>query len=160
MNSHRSQPSNERKQQPSPLTSFRVIKQRAATWIRKPSFFRFKSKSGFPSHSLSSSKSNSSLSSDPSLYSAQSPSTTISKDHDSIYASINVSNQAGAAIQRPSNVRQTLAAVSSKFEAPIAINSSTSRPPIHSAATQTTPDYRQPIPNFFATVPMVPGVCS
>lgn len=159
MNSQLSQTSNERKQHHSPLLSFRVIKQRAATWISKPSFFRFKLKSGFPSHSRSSSKSTSSLSSDPSLYSAQSPSTTISKD--SIYSSTNVSNQAGAAIKKPSKVRQTLDAVSSKFEAPsIAIHSTTSRPPIHSTATQTTPDYRQTIPNFFATVPMVPGVCS
>ena len=32
--------------------------------------------------------------------------------------------------------------------------------PVHStaAAQQTTPDYRQKKPNFFATIPIVPGV--
>jgi hypothetical protein len=152
-----SQPSNERKQQPSSPPSFLVNKQRAGTcqWFSKPSFFRFKLKSGFLSHFRTSSKSHSSLSSDSSLSRAQSPSTTTSKD--SIYASTSVSNQAlpGAAIKK-SSVRQTLDAVSSKFEAPVAIHSSR---PIHSTApsAQTTRDYRQPIRNFFA-IPMVPGV--
>jgi hypothetical protein len=151
MNSQHSQLSINERKQSSPLPSFRVIKQRAATWISKPSFFRFKSKSSFTSRSRSSSESNSSLSSDPSLYSAQSP-TTISKD--SIYASTNVSsNQAGAAVKKPSKLRQTLDAVSSKFEAKH--STTTSRPRIHSTATQMTPYYRQPIPNYFATIPMV-----
>lgn len=148
-----SQPSNERK------------KQRAATWFSNPSFFRFKLKPAFLSHSRSSESSkshSSSLSSDPSLSRTQSPSSTTSKD--SIYASSarpSVSDQAGASIKKSSTkMRRNLdAAASSKFEAPVPIRSTSSRP-IHLTAPQTTPDYRKPIRNFFATIPMVPGVCA
>ena len=154
-----SQPSYERKPQPSSLPSFqKVNKQRAATWFSKPSFFRFKSKPSFLSHSPKSS--HSSLSSDPSLSRARSPSTitTTSSSKDSIiYASssnVSSSNQESLAIKKSSRVRQTLDAVSSTF----AIYSSST--PIHSTAPQTTPDYRQPIPKIFSAVPMVPGVCS
>lgn len=155
-----SQPSNERKQKPSSFPSFRVKKQRAAIWFSKFSFPRFKLKSGFLSHSPSSSKSHSSLSisdSDPSLSLTQSPSTMTFKD--SVYASsTSVSNQAGvAAIKKSSKMRQTLDAVTSKFEAPIPTHASR---PIHSTASQTTPDYRQPIPNIFATIRVPPGVCT
>ena len=147
-----SQPSNDRKQQPSSVPCLRVDhdKQRATTWFSKPSFFQLKSKFGFLSRSRSS-KSHSSLSSDPSLSRAQSPSTMTSND--SIYAPTIVSNQAGVAIKKSSKVRTLVDAVSSKLEAPR---------PIHSTASQTTPDYRRPIPIFFATIPimMVPGVCS
>jgi hypothetical protein len=150
-----SQLSIERKQQPSSsFLSFRVNKQRAAVWFSKPSFFRFKSKSGFLSHSSSSSKSKSSLSSVPSLSRSRSPSTTTLKD--SIYPSTtSVSNQPGVAIKKSSKARQT-----SIFEAPIAIQS-TSRSIHHSTVPQPTPNYRQPIlPNVFTTmIPMVPGVC-
>lgn len=149
-----SQPSNERKQQPSSFPSF-LVNKRAAIWFGKPSFFRFKLKSRFLPYSRSSSKSRSSLSSDSSLSCAQLPSTTTSKD--SIYASTSVSNQAGVSIKKSSKVGQTLDAVSSKYEAPIALHSSRL---INSTAPQTTPDYRQPIPNFFATIPTVPGVSS
>ena len=153
-----SQPFYERRPQPSSLPSFqKVNKQRAASWFSKPSFLRFKSKSSSLSHSPSS---HSSLSSDPSLSRAQSPSITTSSKDSIIYASSTVSsNQEGhgvVAIKKSSRVRQTLDAMSST----IAIHSSR---PIHSTAAitapQTTPDYRQPIPNFLSTVSMVPGVC-
>ena len=156
-----SQLSNERKQQPLSL-SFRANSiQRAATWFNKPLFSRFKLKSGFLSHSRSSSKSHSSssLSSDPSLSRAQSSLTTTSKDNIYATTSLSVSSQAGVAIKKFSKPRQTLDAVSSNFETPQAIAIHSGRP-IHSIAPQTTPDYRRPIPNFFATIPMVPGVSS
>jgi len=160
-----SQLSSECKPQPSSPPSFRVNKQRPATWFSKPSFFRFKLKSNFLSRSRSSSKSrSSSLSSDPSsesesLSRPQSPSTTTSKD--SIYASTitttSVSNhQPGIAIKKSSKVRQQTLddRVSSTFEAP---TTTAMMQPVHSTAPQTTPDYRQPISNFFSTIPMVPG---
>lgn len=159
-----SQLSNERKQQPSSLPSSRGNnKQPVATWFSQHSFFRFKLKSaGFFSHSRSSSsKSNSSLSSDPSLSRSQSQSTTISKD--SIYASssTSVSNQASvASVKKSSKVGQTLDAMSSKFEAPTSTIATHSCRPIRSTVPQTTSEYRQPISNFFATIPGVPGVRS
>ena len=159
-----SQLSNERKQQPSSLPSSRGNnKQPVATWFSQHSFFRFKLKSaGFFSHSRSSSKSNSSLSSDSSLSRSQSQSTSISKD--SIYASstTSVSNQASvASVKKSSKVGQTLDAMSSKFEAPTTSTiAKHSGRPIRSTVPQTTSEYRQPISNFFATIPGVPGVCS
>ena len=161
MNSH--QPSNERKQQ-------------RLGWFSKPSsFFRFKLvKSGFLSHSRSSSSSksqiSSSLSSDPSSLSslsrAQSPSSiTITTSKDSIYAasstgSVSKNQKTGVAYKRSSKVRQSLDAVPSST---IATVQHSSRPiPIHSTVkpqTTRTPDYRQPIPSYFANIAMVPGVC-
>ena len=175
-----SQPFNERKP-PSSSSSLPVNKQRASTWFSKPSFFfRFKLKPGFLQVSRSRSSSSSSKSahssslssSDPSLSRAQSTTSTTTSKDTTIYASTTTTsvspNQPGVK-KSSSKVRRTLDAVSSSiFEAPttssmIAMPSSSSsssnRRPIHSTAPQTIPDYRQPIPNFFATIPMVPGVC-
>ena len=157
--------SDERKQQTSSFPSFQINKQRAAIWFSKPSFFRFKLKSGFLSHSSSSSSSSSSKSSKSSSSSSvsslpQSPSTMTLKD--GIYASTSVSNQAGVPVASSiKKSRQTLKAVPSKIEAPIAKQSTTTSKSIHSTAPRTTPHYRQqPIPNVLATITMVPGVCS
>ena len=160
------QPSNERKHQPSSSLPSRTrsnTKQRVANWFAgQHSFFRFKLKSsGFLSHSRSSSSSSSSsksqhssesISSDPSFSRSQSPSTSISKDSIYYASTTRASNQAGK------KMGQTLDAMSSSKFA-----THSRRPPIQATAPQTrttsNSSYREPIANFFATIPAVPGVC-
>jgi len=131
----KSQLSDKRKPQPSPLSFSRVTMQRAATWFsNKPSFFRFRSKSG--------------LSSSDSSFNSHSSSSDDSLSRQSTMTSSKASVQPSTAALK--NVPSSIARTST-------IHSSTSRP-IHSTAQwQTMEDYRRPITNFFATMPIVPG---